>query len=50
MLDVDPSAVTLLPAGNSIDVLLQGAVVARLDGITQLDLDRNLLFSSFEGL
>lgn len=50
VLDVDPSTVTLLPAGDSIDVLLQGAVVARLDGITQLDPDRNLLFSSFEGL
>ena len=50
--DVDDSAVTLDPVGDGSQVLIDGRVVAQLPGVSvsDLDLERHALFSSFERL
>ena len=48
--DVDPTAVTLHSSGHDSQVLVDGRMVARLPGVSDLDLQRHALFRAFEGL
>ena len=48
--DVDSTAVTLDSSGDGSQVLVDGRVVAKLPGVSDLDLQRHALFSGFEGL